>query len=237
MAKDASGLYSKATEFRFTPRAVGIGNVVTSSDPKWEAARPNVIFHPEKSYAASGQMSGSYMFEVIIPEGYTGYVLAGTDSYLNDGDETKELTIEETIVKVIQYVDKPRDSNVTVDYDLWGEKGWPYGYEFYHHQHGNPLFGNVVIWASKEYHDGLCTCGGEHTTTMVINGVEVEIEHVIHVNDGNPVEVRQPYAVGSTTEVIDKVFVVCQDQNGNCYETFKIDVPVEVFMDSAGRGE
>jgi hypothetical protein len=237
MAKDASGLYSKATEFRFTPRAVGIGNVVTSSDPKWEAARPNVIFHPEKSYAASGQMSGSYMFEVIIPEGYTGYVLAGTDSYLNDGDETKELTIEETIVKVIQYVDKPRDSNVTVDYDLWGEKGWPYGYEFYHHQHGNPLFGNVTIWASKEYHDGLCTCGGEHTTTMVINGVEVEIEHVIHVNDGNPVEVRQPYAVGSTTEVIDKVFVVCQDQNGNCYETFKIDVPVEVFMDSAGRGE
>ena len=237
MAKDASGLYSQATEFRFTPRAVGIGNVVTSSDPKWEAARPNVIFHPEKSYAASGQMSGSYMFEVIIPEGYTGYVLAGTDSYLNDGDETKELTVEETIVKIIQYVDKPRDSNVTVDYDLWGEKGWPYGYEFYHHQHGNPLFGNVTIWASEEYHDGLCTCGGEHTTTMVINGVEVEIEHVIHVNDGNPVEVRQPYAVGSTTEVIDKVFVVCQDQNGNCYETFKIDVPVEVFMDSTGRGE
>lgn len=237
MAKDASGLYSKATEFRFTPRAVGIGNVVTSSDPKWEAARPNVIFHPEKSYASSGQMSGSYMFEVIIPEGYTGYVLAGTDSYLNDGDETKELTIEETIVKVIQYVDKPRDSNVTVDYDLWEEKGWPYGYEFYHHQHGNPQFGNVTIWASKEYHDGLCTCGGEHTTTMVVNGVEVEIEHVIYVNDGNPVEVRQPYAVGSTTEVIDKIFVVCQDQNGNCYETFKIDVPVEVFMDSAGRGE
>ena len=237
MAKDASGLYSKATEFRFTPRAVGIGNVVTSSDPKWEAARPNVIFHPEKSYASSGQMSGSYMFEVIIPEGYTGYVLAGTDSYLNDGDETKELTIEETIVKVIQYVDKPRDSNVTVDYDLWGEKGWPYGYEFYHHQHGNPLFGNVTIWASKEYHDGLCACGGEHTTPMVINGVEVEIEHVIHVNDGNPVEVRQPYAVGSTTEVIDKVFVVCQDQNGNCYETFEIDVPVEVFMNSSGRGE
>ena len=237
MAKDASGLYSKATEFRFTPRAVGIGNVVTSSDPKWEAARPNVIFHPEKSYASSGQMSGSYMFEVIIPEGYTGYVLAGTDSYLNDGDETKELTVEETIVKIIQYVDKPRDSNVTVDYDLWGEKGWPYGYEFYHHQHGNPLFGNVTIWASEEYHDGLCTCGGEHTTTMEINGVEVEIQHVIHVNDGNPVEVRQPYAVGSTTEVIDKVFVVCQDQNGNCYETFKIDVPVEVFMNSTGRGE
>lgn len=237
MAKDAAGLYSYATEFRFTPRAVGIGEVVTSSDAKWEAARPTITFYPERSYASAGQMPGSYVFDVVIPEGFTGYVLAGTESYLNDGDETKELTVDETIIKVIQYVDKPRDSNITVDYDLWEEKGWPYGYEFYHHHHGNPLFGNVTIWASEEYHDGFCTCGGNHVTVREVNGVDVDFQHVIHVNDGTPVEVRQPYAIGSTTEVVDRVFVVCQDESGNCYETFKFDVPIEVFMNSSGRGE
>lgn len=237
MAKDASGLYSKATEFRFNPRAVGIGTVVMSTDPKYDAAKPTVTFYPKRSYASAGQMPGSYVFDVVIPEGFTGYVLAGTDSYLNEGDETKELTAEDKIIKVIQYVDKPRDSNITVDYDLWEEKGWPYGYEFYRHQHGNPLFGNVTIWASEEYHNGYCTCGGHQTSTKMVNGVEVSVEHVIHINDGNPVEVRQPYAVGSTTEIIDRVFVVCQDLNGNCYETFEIDVPIEVFMNSSGRGE
>ena len=229
MAKDVSGLYSKATEFRFTPRAVGIGTVVTSSDPQWEEARPVVTYYPEKSYASSGQMSGSLTFDIVIPTGFTGYVLAGTDSYLNDGDDTKELTIDEKIIKIIQYVDKPRDSSVTVDYDLWEQKGWPYGYQFYHHHHGNPMFGNVTIWASEEYHDGFCTCGGAYVEMREINGVQVEVEHVININDGTPVEIRQPYAVGSTTEVVDKVFVVCQDMNGNCYETFVFDVPVEVF--------
>ncbi|MBO5862235.1 MAG: hypothetical protein J6Q88_03760, partial [Bacteroidales bacterium] len=40
MAKAEDGSYSKATEFRFVPRAVSIGNVVYSTDPKWAAAKP-----------------------------------------------------------------------------------------------------------------------------------------------------------------------------------------------------
>lgn len=237
MAKDKDGGLSKAFELRFVPRAVAIGNVVYSTDTKWAAAKPSVEWVTEKFYAAAGQMPGNYVFKVTIPEGFTGYVLAGTDAYLNDGDNTLVLTPEEKIVKIIQYVDKPRDSNITVDYDLWQEKGWPYGYEFYHHQHGNPLFGNVVIWASKEYHDSVCECGSPFTTQKVVNSVEVDVDHVLNINDGTPVEVRQPYALGSTTEVIDKVFVVCQDLEGNCYEPFEIDVPVEHFQNAGSRDE
>ena len=61
--------------------------------------------------------------------------------------------------------------------------------------------------------------------------------HVIHINDGTPVEVRQPYAVGSKTKTIDKVFVVCQDLSGNCYEPFEFPVPVELFVNAGERDE
>ena len=237
MAKGEDGTFSKASELRFVPRAVALGDVVYATDSKWESAKPEIEWVTEKFYSAAGQMPGNYVFKIKIPEGFTAFVLAGTDSYLNEGDNTLVMTPEEKMIKVIQYVDKPRDSNITVDYDLWGEKGWPYGYEFYHHQHGNPLFGNVVIWASKEYHDSVCDCGGTFTTQKTVNGVVVDVNHVLNINDGTPVEMRQPYAVGSTTEIIDKVFVVCQDTDGNCYEMFEFGVPVEHFQSAGGRDE
>lgn len=237
MAEDKDGGLSKATEFRFVPRAVAVGNVVYSSDPKWAEATPGVEWLPEKTYAAAGQMSGQFGFTITVPAGFTAYVLSGTESYLNDGDEFLVLTPEEEIVKIIQMVDKKRDSQITIDYDLWEEKGYPYGYEFYHHEHGNPLFGNVVIWASQEFHDSMCGCDGNHMSKLVVNGVEVDVHNEIHINDGKPVEMRQPYAVGSTTEVIDKVFVVCQDLDGNCYEPFRVEVPVDLFLNAGGRDE
>jgi len=235
MAKDAEGLYSEAAELRFSPRAVAIGEVVLSSDPKWEAARPTIEFIPEKAHAAAGQMPGDYSYYVTAPQGYTAYVLAGTDSYLNEGDASLKLTVEDKILKIIEYVDKSRDSNVVVDYDLWEELGYPYGFEFFRYSHGNPLGGNVVIWANKEFHDAKCSCGGGGTSKITINGIEVEMQHVTFFNDGTPVEMRQPYAVGSTTEVVDKVFVVCQDLDGNCYEPFEIEVPVDIFRNAGSK--
>lgn len=242
MAKDADGLYSKAFAFFFEPRPVAIGNVVESTDPKWEAARPTVKFTPEVFVAAAGQMPGTFGFDVTIPAGFTGYVLAGTDSYLNEGNPDLVLTSAEKIVKIIQNVDKPRSNNVTVDYDLWGEKGYPYGYEFFHYEHGNPQFGNVVIWASWEYHDSVCDCPGEYikkiTVTNATEGpVEVDEHWLVNINDGKPVAVRQPYAMGSTTEVIDRVFVVCQDLDGNCYAPFEYDVDPQLFANAGSRDE
>lgn len=229
MAKDKDGMYSKATALRFTPRDVAIGEVVLSSDPKWEAARPTIEWIPSKFEPSTGMMSGKYGFYVTIPEGFTGYVLAGTDDYLTEGNPQLKLSVEDKILKIIEYADKHKDSDYIVDYDLWGEKGWPYGSEFYSFEHGDPLFGNVVIWASKEYHDSVCDCGHPYVGTRMYNNVEVEVKFMLHINDGTPVEMRQPYAVGSKTKVVDKVFVVCQDLDGNCYEPFVINVPVEYF--------
>lgn len=235
MAKDASGLYSKATEFRFTPRAVAIGTIVLDSDPKWAAARPTVDWLEHLFVQSSaGTLPGAYGFTVTVPEGFTAYVLAGTDSYLNDGDETLVLSAEEKIVKIIQYVDKPRDWHLTVS-DDWE---WPHiGYVHYHSEHGAPLWGNSVIWASQEYHDSLCDCGGNFVETREMQGHDVEVNHLININNGTPVEFRQPQAIASTQEVIDKVFIICQDLDGNCYETFEYDVPVELFQNAGGRDE
>jgi len=229
MAKDKDGMYSKATALRFTPRDVAIGEVVLSSDPKWEAARPTIEWIPSKFEPSTGMMSGRYGYYVTIPSGFTGYVLAGTDDYLTEGNPQSKLSVEDKILKIIEYADKHKDSDYIVDYDLWGEKGWPYGSVFYSFEHGDPLFGNVVIWASKEFHDSVCDCGHPYVGTRVYNNVEVEVQFMLHLNDGTPVEMRQPYAVGSKTKVVDKVFVVCQDLDGNCYEPFVIDVPVEYF--------
>lgn len=234
MAKDAAGLYSKATEFRFVPRSVGLGNVVTADNPEWEKARPSIEWIRSRFIQSTGTLSGAYAFNITIPEGFSAYVLAGTDSYLNNGDETVELTVDDKITTIIQYVDKPRDWHLTVSED-WV---WPHiGFEHYHSHHGAPLWGNSVIWASEEYHDSRCPCGGTYVEVRDMQGYQVEVTHLININDGNPIEFRQPQAIASTQEVIDKVFVVCQDTDGNCYEPFVIDVPVEYFQNAGGRDE
>lgn len=234
MAEDKDGGLSKATEFRFVPRAVAIGNVVYASDSKWASAKPTVNWLESYFRASTANLSGSYGFEITIPSGFTAYVLAGTDSYLNDGNSELVLTPEEKIVKIIQYVDKPRDWHLTISED-WV---WPHiGYVHYHNHHGAPLYGNSVIWASEEYHDSVCDCGGNYVQIRDMQGYDVEVKHMIDINNGEPVEFRQPQAIASTAEVIDKVFVVCQDLDGNCYEPFSIDVPVELFLNAGGRDE
>ena len=222
MAKDKNGLYSEAAELKFSPMSVAIGNVVLSSDPKWEAAKPSIEWITGMFEATAGLMSGQYGFKVTIPAGFTGYVLAGTDDYLTMGNSSLKLTPEEKIVKVIEYVDRPRDSEILLDEALWL-------WDLYHYEHGNPLFGNVVIWASQEYHDKVCDSTGHNKTEGYFNGNLQPVTQVTYINDGTPVEVRQPQAIGSTTEVVDRVFIVCQDLEGNCYETFEFDVPVEYF--------
>ena len=234
MAADNKGVYSKATEYRFTPRAVAIGKVVTSSDPTWAAAKPKVTWLTDKFVAQSGMMDGSYAFTVEVPAGYTAYVHAATEAYYNDGDETLELSVDEYIVKVIEYTDKPRDWQITTSED-WV---WPHiGYVHYHSEHGAPIYGNAVIWANEEYHDSMCDCGGNYVEVKNIQGYDVEVTHLIEINDGTPIEFRQPRAIGSKEEVIDKVFIVCQDLEGNCYECFKYDVPVEHFQNAGARDE
>lgn len=238
MAKDAAGTYSHAEEMRFTTRTVAIGNVVLSSDSKWEAARPTVDFIMQSFAPASGMMSGQYAANITIPLGFTGYVLLGTDAYLTDGETDVQLTAEEEIVKVIEFADVRRDVGLLVDENAWVTQGYPYGYEFYHFEHGSPEYGSrpgsAVIWGSKEFHDSRCNCIETAEPTKMVSGVEMPIEHVVLFNDGNHVRFMQPSAIGSTTEVIDRIFIVCQDADGNCYETYEYDVPFEYFRDAVG---
>ena len=83
----------------------------------------------------------------------------------------------------------------------------------------------------------MCECGGNFVQTTTMNGHEVEVTHLININDGQPIEYRQPKAIGSTEEVIDRVFIVCQDLEGNCYQTYEYDVPVEHFANGGSRDE
>lgn len=239
MAESSDGTYSHASAMFFTTRTVAIGTVVTSDDSRWAAVRPTVEFLQHTFAPASGMMSGQYSVNVTLPLGYTGYVLLGTDAYLNDGDETAVVSAEDKIVRVMEYADVKRDVGLLIDEDAWVTQGYPYGYEFYHYPHGSPVYGSrpgsAVIWGSREFHDSRCDCIDTASATKIISGVEMPIEHVVLFNDGTPVKFTQPSAIGNTTEVIDRVFIVCQDADGNCYETYEYDVPFEYFRDAAPK--
>lgn len=233
VAVDGSGITSVAETVTFKVYTYPIGTVVKKTDSKWEAARPTVEWIEERFMASSGQMSGAYGFNVSIPLGFSAYVLGGTDSYLTEGNPSVVLTVEDRILKIIEYVDKSRDWHLTTTED-WV---WPHiGYEHYHSEHGAPLWANSIIWASEEYHDSVCDCGGNFQVTQNMQGHDVTVTHLINVNgEGKKFEFRQPQAVGSTSEVIDKVFIVCFDHDGNCYEDFVFDVPVEIFQNADSR--
>ena len=241
MAKSVDGTYSHAVEMKFTTRTVALGNVVMSTDSRWEAARPTVEYIQSSFYPSTGMMSGGYSANVTIPLGYTGYVLLGTDNYITGGVEglvLEDVPTDDAIVAIIGYADVKRDVGLLVDDEAWTTQGYPYGYQFYTYQHGSPAAGSrpgaAVIWGSEEFHASRCHCVEEFESRKVISGVEMDIELVVLINDGNPVMFSQPDAVGSTSEVVDKVFVVCQDADGNCYEPFVFDVPFEYFRDATG---
>ena len=233
MAKDANGVYSHGTMLKFVPNPVALGNVITKEDPKWEAARPTVTWLTDKFQPSTGMMSGQYGCTVLLPENMTGYVLLATDNALCESDVAYELERDAKIIKVMVEADHRRDSDLpdpAIDPEEWPNYMWPDGSIFFHHEHGHPLFGYGIIWASREVHQELC--GGDHEGVKPgkANGKDIDVTHVLLFNDGNPIEFRQPSAIASTEEVVDKVYIVLQDLDGNCYETYVFDVPIEYFV-------
>ena len=232
MAKDAKGVFSHGTMLKFVPNPVALGNVITKEDPKWEAARPTVTWLTDKFQPSTGMMSGQYGCTVLLPENMTGYVLLATDNALCESDVAYELEREAKMIKVMVEADHRRDSDLpdpSIDPEEWPNYMWPDGSIFFHHEHGHPLFGYGIIWANREVHQALC--GGDHEGVKPgkANGKDIEVTHVLLFNDGNPIEFRQPSAIASTEEVVDKVYIVLQDLDGNCYETYVYDVPIEYY--------
>ncbi len=224
MAKDKDGVYSKATVHKFTPRPRNLGNIVYKTDAKWAASNPTIEWIEESFVPTTGwAMDSQYEFYVTIPEGFTAYILCGTDDYLTDGNSSVVLTPEETMLTVMDQADHPQS---TSHYDI-----------FYYYQHGDPLGGFItgctVIWSSMEFHDSLCDCGGNwDELDGSYMGEPGTVHHVVPVNEGEPIRVKKFGCAGSKDEVIDKVFIVCQDSEGNCYETFVKDVPFELFANA-----
>ncbi len=226
MAKDASGLYSKATVLKFTPNEMDLGTVVLADDPKYSKAKPEVTFNAE-DFVVGGEY-GTYSYNVKVPSGFTAYVLSGTvDTFYELNTSTgetivRDIPVEEKIISVIKMVDKSRDSDYIV-----GGKG-----VYYHFEHGDPRQGNVTIWASQEFHDSRCDCGAPYDREGTWHGNKVTIHHAIHLNDGEFMKVSMPYGIENKTEVVNRVYIVCMDIDGNCYQTFEYDVPFELFRDS-----
>ena len=239
VAKDAEGGCSKATAYMFKPRAVSLGNIVYATDDKWAAARPTVKFNAEKFEPSMGMMSGQYSCDVTIPAGFTAYVLLATDNEICMSDVVYDMPAEDKMIRVMQDANRKRDSDTpdpSIPEDVYITLMWPEGNIFYHHEHGHPLFGYSVIWANREYHDAVCGCGMEGVTQRnMANGIVIDVNNVILYNDGTPIEFRQPQAIGSVEEVVDKVYIVLQDLDGNCYETYVYDVPVEHFINAQGK--
>lgn len=232
MAQAADGTFSHGTLLKFVPNPVALGNVITMDDPRWAAATPTVNWIREKFIPSSGMMSGQYACTVELPADMTGYVLLATDNVLCESDVVFDLGVEQKMIRVMTEADHRRDSDI-VDPSLtpeeWQNMVWPDGSIFYHHEHGHPLFGYAVVWANRDVH--AADCGGDHEGVKPgkAGGEDIEVNHVLIYNDG-PIEFRQPSAIASTEEVVDKVYIVLKDLNGNTYETYVFDVPCEYFV-------
>ena len=233
MAKDAEEHFSEATVLVFRTRAVNLGAVIYSTNPVWAAYTPQIEWLENTFIPATGFLSGAYSFNVTIPEGLTAYVLAGTEAYFNDGDETNEIAIEDKLIAILDYSDRQRDVANVVSEEEWIEKGYPYGHEFLHYCHGYPPHGYGVIWADKDTHDNACDVEEPDTYVKSINGVDVTFTSITMYNTGEPVHFRMPEAI--TTDDVDKVYVVYKDSAGNYFEPYVIDVPDEYFSGSNSR--
>ncbi len=242
VAKDAEGNLSYATELRFTPNQLNIGNVVLSTDSRYENARPTVTFIEDTFDASSGEFA-SYQYDITIPVGFTAYVLSGSDNYFEPN-----ISVEEFVLQTIDYVLYSRfDEDITVNQELEKEKGYPYGHEIYSYEHGCPSAGEFVYWSSQEFHDAVCRkndgepCAGNYDRTDVyrdvydregnlVERVNLPWHNVININDGSTMRVKMPYGFIDKTKSVNRVFVVCQDSDFNCYEPFVFEVPYEPFI-------
>lgn len=78
LAKDESGLYSKATTKKFNTPAADLGDLVTEGSDKWNTTKKwiedNIIWYEDQFEPASGMMYASYALDMKIPTDLTAYI-------------------------------------------------------------------------------------------------------------------------------------------------------------------
>ncbi len=227
MAKNAAGTYSNATVLEFTPYPVNIGNVVQKTADEWKAAEAALqVNFIQESFNNDGEFA-TYSYNVTLPSNYTAYIISGSDAWLTHEDGSM-FTPEEKICEIMIEADDRRDADGIVD---GVDKHWRY-------EHGSHKFGYVVVWANETVHDALCKledCEGNRDEVRDWMGeTGVNVSHVVLYNDGTPVTVTYPNAAGNSEKVVDRVFIVLQDLDGNCYVPYEIDVPYQYFGEGGG---
>ncbi len=229
VAQDANGVYSAATVLEFMPHSVNIGTIVQKNDAAWKSADQNLkVDFIKEMFWSDGEFS-SYSYNVTLPKDFTAYILSGTETFFNDGDPNVEVTAEDKILKIIAETDFRKDEFGTTQDGA--DIGWRY-------EHGSPKLGAVVVWANEEIHDKVCKvedCAGNRTELREWFGNQnTPVEYVVLFNTGEPILMTYPYSNGNSGKVVDRVYIVLQDIDGNCYEPFEYDVPYEYFGEGGG---
>jgi len=230
--------YSSAKVLKFTTKSMSLGTIVTQegNPTAWEAAKPTITWLPEKFTAPAGMMTATmaYQFEKPVGVSLTYYVMTGTESYFNDGDEETVIPMDDLIISIVEMSNEAEDANrVIQNFDSWI---YPDDYMFTHYSHGFSMYGHGVIFPDQAAHDAICDCGGCKTGTITVNKVEnLPWEQKAYYYSDCPLEFMSD-AVG-TAAGIDKVYVTCRDAEGNFYEPYIIDVPFEHFENANSRDE
>ena len=233
MAKDAEGGYSKATVLTFSTLSVDFGDVVWAQNedgtpnPKWLAMQPvasedpaaTIIWRPEKFVKAVGMRPGEVGFGFNSPDGYTAYVMYGTETYMipEDGSETDILYGRDRMIHMLKTIDKKREKDQIVGED---ENGY-YISEWCCFSHGNASEGAAVIFDQAGWEEHRQTCSCEEKSTLE--------KKIVYFNT-DIVEFKAG-AVGK--EGADKVYVMYKDSDGNFYEPYAVDIPYTYFENAA----
>ncbi len=217
LAKDKDGNYSKASEMRFTPYKYDLGTVVTKDDSRWASLAPTIQWIAESFVPRGVEEFSSYAFNITLPKDYTAYLVCGNDEGFEKLDDINSLPLNERMLRLMDEANYLRDD---IDNKV-------------HYPHGNCDYGFVVIWGSEAFHNSQCDCGGDMEMS---EGVYHDYTQKVFINDGSTFRIFCANAVGSTTEELDKVYVVYQDADGNTYEPHIINVPMNYFADADVSG-
>lgn len=197
------------------------------SNMEWVSMRPVLTFDEESFEASTKHIPGHYSFALSCSKDITAYVVCA-------GDWASEMSsVDMQIDKIVSYSDTYCQQDKIVSEDDWKRLGFPYGWKLMLYAHGNPNNGACVYLPESYSSD----------EDPVYQQVEDKIEEIRQkwpadseycegavpiccVNDGTPLSITQPYAIGDKSGVDrDYVYVLLKNTDGMYYEPYSFVVP------------
>lgn len=188
LAKDESGLYSRATYKKFTTLAADLGVIVRAGTDEWTAAKEKIeISWIEGTFRApeNSNMSANYSFMFACPTNLTAFVLCGSDTYFEGMDLR---TPEEQMVYMENYTSRSYDNGYVPykDGEMMTEPNYYKNgvlhegqlmnvYDYY--VHGLPNLGFATYFAAGN-HDGECIYWEDGVCEAYERALESIAEHL-----------------------------------------------------------